>query len=57
MSLDLGNPDHIYNWLGKNPDLSRQIESTLPRASYGEYIKDPYKEYIDSNPPRESSRY
>ena len=48
VSLELGNPDHIYNWLDKNPDLSKQIEGMLPRRSYGEYIKDTYKEYIEN---------
>lgn len=49
VSLEIGNPHHIYKWLEVNPDKDIRIEGMLPRSVFGDYIKDTYKPYLNND--------
>lgn len=48
MTLDLDNPNHIYQWMDENSARDQKIEGMLPRPIFGQYIKDTYSKYIEN---------
>lgn len=49
MSLDIDDPNHLFDWLVKNPDKDIRVEGMIPRSIFGDYIKDTYRKYLSAD--------